>query len=49
MLYAIAALLILTWLFAMLISPAAGGLIHILPGIAVEFLLLQLIVGEDPA
>ena len=49
MLYAIAAVLILAWLVGIITSHTAGGLIHILAGIAVEFLFLQLIVGEDPA
>ena len=48
MLYAIAALLLLTWLFYIVTSNGPSALIHILPGIAIECLVLQLIVGEDP-
>lgn len=47
-LYAIAAALILAWLSGFVTSHTAGGLLHILPVIAIEFLVLQLIVGEDP-
>ena len=45
---AVAAVLILTWLFGFVTGHTAGGLIHILPVIAIEFLVLQVIVGEDP-
>ena len=46
---AIAAVLVLIWLLAIITSHTAGGVIHILPGVAIEALLLQLIVGKDPA
>ena len=48
MLYAVAAVLILAWLFGFVTSQTVGGLIHILPVIALEFMVLQFIVGEDP-
>lgn len=49
MLYAVAAALILIWLFAFVTAPTGGGLLHILPVIAIELVVLQLIVGADPA
>lgn len=48
MFHAVAAALILAWLFGFVTAQTAGGLLHILPVIAVELLVLQVIVGEDP-
>jgi len=48
MFYAVAAVLILTWLYGSVTFQTVGGLIHILPVIAIEFAVLQFIVGEDP-
>ena len=48
MFYAVAAVLILTWLYAFVTSQTAGGLVHTLPVVAIEFAVLQFIVGEDP-
>ena len=47
-LYAIVAVLVLTWLIGFVTSHSAGGLIHILPVTAIEFVVLQVIVGDDP-
>lgn len=48
MFHAVAAVLILAWLFGFVTAHTAGGLLHILPVVALEFFVLQLIVGEDP-
>ncbi len=48
MLYAIAAVLLLAWLLGFVTAHTAGGMLHILPVIAIEFVVLQAIVGEDP-
>jgi hypothetical protein len=48
MLHAIAAMLMLMWLVGVVTSFTLGGLLHILPVIAIEFAVLQFIVGEDP-
>ena len=48
MFYAVAAVLILGWLFGFATSHTVGGLLHILPVVAVELVVLQVIVGEDP-
>ena len=48
MLHAVAAVLILTWLYGVVTSQTVGGLIHILPVVAIEFAVLKFIVGEDP-
>ena len=48
MFHAVAAVLILGWLFGFVTSHTVGGLLHILPVIALELIVLQVIVGEDP-
>jgi len=48
MLYAIAAVLTLMWLAGLVTSFTLGGLLHILPVIAIEFVVLRFIVGEYP-
>ena len=48
MLYAIAAALTLTWLVGFVTSFTLGGLLHMLPVIAIEFAVLHFIIGEDP-
>lgn len=47
MFHAVAAVLILAWLFGFVTAQTVGGLLHILPVIAVELVVLQVIVGED--
>ena len=38
--------MMLIWLLGVVTSHTSGGLIHVLPGIAIEFLVLQIIVGQ---
>jgi hypothetical protein len=47
MFHAVAAVLILGWLLGFVTSHTVGGLLHILPVIAVELVVLQVIGGED--
>jgi hypothetical protein len=49
MLYAIAGVLLLIWLLGFVTAHTVGGFLHFLPVIAIEIIVLQAIVGEDPA
>ncbi len=46
MLYTIAAILGLLWLFGLTMAWTLGGLIHLLPAIAVGVVLVRLIGGQ---
>jgi hypothetical protein len=48
MLYTIAVVLLILWLLGMVSSYTIGGLIHILPAIAVIMVLLRLIGAKSP-
>lgn len=48
MLYTIAVLLVIAWLFGLVGGYAFGGLIHLLLALAVISVLLRVIGGRDP-
>lgn len=48
MLYTIAVVLIILWLFGLVTSATMGGFIHILLVIAVVLVLLRVISGRNP-
>jgi Family of unknown function (DUF5670) len=48
MLYSIAVILTVLWLFGLITSYTIGGLIHMLFVIAVVMILIRLIRGENP-
>ena len=48
MLYAIAALMIILWLFGLVTAYTFGGFIHILLGIALVVIILRMIEGRRP-
>jgi len=48
LLYIIAVVLIILWIFGAFISPMGGGLIHILLVIAAIAILLRVIQGRKP-
>lgn len=48
MLYTIAVVLIILWLFGLVTSYTLGGFIHILLAIAIVMVLLRVIRGQSP-
>jgi len=48
MLYTIAVILVVLWLFGLLTSYTLGGLIHLLLAIAIIAVLIRVIRGENP-
>ena len=48
LLYIIAVILIILWIFGAFITPVGGGIIHILLVIAVIAILLRVIQGRKP-
>ncbi len=48
MLYTIAVVLVLLWLFGIVTSYTLGGFIHLLLAVAVIVILLRIIKGERP-
>ena len=47
MLYTIAVVLVVLWLLGLVLSFTAGGLIHILLGVAIVVVLLRVISGRS--
>ncbi len=48
MLYTIAVVLIILWLFGLVTSYTLGGFIHILLAVAIVMVLLRVIRGQSP-